>query len=91
MGGSGEIMGPGGSGQRVKKWQRVHFCWQSLGSKDVGQRKFLDFIAYVLSFVAVVSFFRSKDPHIASRTDKFFARALADVDDNFVVDKNLSA
>ena len=34
------------------------------------------FVEYLMCFVAVAPFFRSKDPRVASRTDKFFAKAL---------------
>ena len=47
------------------------------------------FVAYLTTFVAVAPFFRSKDPRVALRTDKFFAKALATLAD--VDDKNLSA
>ena len=34
------------------------------------------FVAYLTSFVVVAPFFRAKDPRVASRTDKFYAKAL---------------
>ena len=46
------------------------------------------FAVYLTSFVAVASFFRSKDPCVALKTDKFFAKALDTLAD--VNDKNLS-
>ena len=45
--------------------------------------------AYLTSFAAVAPFFRTKDPRVASRTDKFFNKALHTLAG--VEDKDLSA
>ena len=49
----------------------------------------LHLLAYLTSFVAVAPYFRTKDPRVASRTDKFFNKALHSLAG--VEDKDLSA
>ena len=67
----------------------MNYTYQALESSKFGpempQVPYVSryFIAYLTFFVAVAPFFRSKDPRVASRTDKFFAKdldTLANVD-----------
>ena len=72
-----------------QSWRKIiQHCKNCSRHTPVSSARSCLLLAYLTSFVAVAPFFRTKDPRVASRTDKFFNKALYSL--AFVQDMDLS-